>query len=295
MKNWIRKLNESARDNENAFREWLRDELAKEEEPSQPSSAAEAPSEAQARSDGMSGEASSDAPVAPSRDDRSVDDKAPSEEYVVHAAAADALLRRVLARMRDAPEMLSTKHDAGASLAEQIRKHLQSVPAFDEVEVEEPPETDPNAAAPEGASLDTSPLAPTEEEDERTSALAAHFVAWCTRLGPMLSRYYMFERFLQQQTKDDAWRVALVYRDTRAASLQLTSNAPHASEAYWLVEMGDRQWILPQPQSAESFCVTKPVFEHVRAVAPESVSVVFPARVEATDEAYRVRATGSLQ
>jgi hypothetical protein len=105
----------------------------------------------------------------------------------------------------------------------------------------------------------------------------------------------MFERFLQQQTDDDAWRVALVYRDTRADSLQLTNDAPDASDAYWLVEVRDERWVLPQSQSAESFRVTRPVFEHEDVVAPASVSVVFPARVEATGGAYQIRVTGSLQ
>jgi hypothetical protein len=62
------------------------------------------------------------------------DGEAPFDEHALHALAADALLRRVLARMRDAPEMLSTKHDAGASLTEQIRKHLRSTLALERTE-----------------------------------------------------------------------------------------------------------------------------------------------------------------
>jgi len=307
MDDWIRKLNEKAKENESRFREWIR-ETVDEQDPSSdkrkeaPNAQREAHSDA---SDENGEEPNEGFPETDAREDDAV--PAP-ENHVMHAIAADALLRRVLERMKKTPEALSTKHDVGASLAEQIHQHLQAAPAFDDLGASDSPEvvsstSEPQSreSAPQDASLLDTPSGTSEErsaadrQGEQTRTLGALFVSWCQKGGAMLSRYYMFERFLQRETGDDIWHVMPVYCDTQAPTPRLIDDGPDAAEPYWLVEDGDDRWVLPQPQTEDVFCRIAPVFEHDDAVSPASVSAVRPARVKVTGQAYRIRVTGMLQ
>ena len=85
------------------------------------------------------------------------------------------------------------------------------------------------------------------------------FVAWCQKGGPMMSRFFMFERTLQQQWPDA--KVFVRYRH-RVANGEVTfvevSSQPIE---YWAIVVKEQAFMVPQPMSASQFRDTTAAFE----------------------------------
>ena len=191
MDDWIRKLSGKARENESRIRDWIRETVGKQEPPVD--ERREAPgTEHKDRStptdEAVSVEGESDGKERGEDEASSLLD----EHRVLHAIAADALLRRVRARMKKTPEMLSSEHHAGASLAKQIHQHLQAAPTFHDARASglsgvnsSPVETSRTVSSPPDEQFSQKEPDPTEEREppgqqkERVGTLGTLFVAWC--------------------------------------------------------------------------------------------------------------------
>lgn len=92
-------------------------------------------------------------------------------------------------------------------------------------------------------------------------ALCEAFIEWCHEGGAMMDRYYMFERKVRDEHSDA--EVTPIYQDTRASGVELTYDAEDISDEFWLVEVGTRHLVFPQPRDATHFRTLDPLFDSV--------------------------------
>lgn len=316
MYDFIEELNQEAEEREKQFREWLRDRIGvdldgREDDPES--------SSPQSSSPPVQPPSSTSSPSDPAKSTAErVPKSAVPSDVSAHAAAADMLLRRALDALEDQTESEDTD-----KLVERIRGHLSAAPTYEVTSPESKAEPSPSDASGESASShamggesdrieDVSSEAPQDAElttveaiddgsgdddshDDTADPLVALFIDWCQQESTMMSRYYMFERFLQQETGEE-WRVVPVYRTLGGSNTNLSTRQNGSSEEFWKVDCAGQMWIVPQPRGNGSFGATDPVFDADEAVRPATVTDVRPPEItQLDDESYRVRSKGALR
>ena len=310
MYDFIRELNQEAEEREKQFRKWLQDRVGvdldgREDDAGSSSTSSSSPS--------VEPPASPSSPSDPGAS--TAEDAAGSavpSNVAAHAAAADMLLRRAL----DALEAQSDAEDTD-ELVERIRGHLSAAPTYDVTSPASDAETSPSGASGEPASSDAKGESDTSDnifseaphesgrppvdatdhisQDDTADPLVTLFIDWCHQESTMMSRYYMFERFLQTETGEE-WRVVPVYRTLGGADVQLSSRREGSSDEFWKVDCAGQMWIVPQPRDDRSFGATDPVFDADEAVQPATLTDVgLPEATQVDDENYRVRSKGALR
>ena len=223
----------------------------------------------------------------------------PTPKTVVHAAAADALLKRVqplLDAIAGGGDVSVVRRRRAHVLLKQIQDHLRQAPPPEATSAAPPPPNSPDGPTPASASRAASEpaeAAPTpEDSSERGTAIAEAFVAWCNRGGAMLSRYYMFERELQN-TAPDA-QVIRIHYDARTND-RFKFDVSDASGEFWLVEQASEAVLLPMPKRDGTFRALDPAFTtDGEPPAPSDLYALTPARLESAEGGYRLRASGHL-
>lgn len=173
---------------------------------------------------------------------------------------------------------------ARANNEELLTLREENVRLKTQLEANEAPEGEPEPE--EGLELEQElepeqVLEPEDPTNEQAEATGAAFVAWCNRGGPLVGRYFMFERALHHVVPDAA--VEPVFRDRVA--LRPTFREAADGPEHWLVRLGTSLYLLPQPQSAEQFRELAPIF--LGEAIPKHVTAVVPARL-VTDGALLV-------
>jgi hypothetical protein len=236
------------------------------------------------------------------------------------------LLRRALDALDDQPDAEDTDE-----LVERIRGHLSAAPTYDVTSPASDAEMSHSGASGEPASSDAmvesdmsdnvfseaphesgTPLDATDDisqddrsqddgreddtsHDDTADPLVALFIDWCHQESTMMSRYYMFERFLHKETGEE-WRVVPVYRTLGGSDVHLSSRQEGSSDEFWKVDCAGQMWIVPQPRDDGSFGATDPVFDADEAVQPATLTDVrLPEVAQVDDESYHVRSKGALR
>jgi hypothetical protein len=317
MYDFIRDLNQEAEKREKQFRKWLQDRVGvdldgREDDAGSSSTSSSSPS--------VEPPASPSSPSDPGAS--TAEDAAGSavpSDVAAHAAAADMLLRRALDALEAQSDAEESRGETTDKLVERIRGHLSAAPTYDKTSPASAAETSPSGASGEPASSssamggksDTSdnvfseaqhesgrpPVDATDHisQDDTADPLVTLFIDWCHQESTMMSRYYMFERFLQTETGEE-WRVVPVYRTLGGADVQLSSRREGSSDEFWKVDCAGQMWIVPQPRDDRSFGATDPVFDADEAVQPATLTDVrLPEVTQVDDESYRVRSKGALR
>jgi hypothetical protein len=136
------------------------------------------------------------------------------------------------------------------------------------------------------------PDADDEDGDPVTATLGRMYVSWCRRGGPLVSRYFMFDKYLQ--AKEPLAKVKPIYRDKTAAAIEFRESAADPVE-YWLIEVGQSLYLLPQPLNNLSFREAEPCFLESDDCSPQSVGSVEPASLNRENGAYSLGAMGTLR
>jgi hypothetical protein len=102
------------------------------------------------------------------------------------------------------------------------------------------------------------------------------YVNWCNRGGPLVSRYFMFEKYLQKD--DPRALVRAIFRSKGAAGITFHTQTNDPVE-YWMVESGQLRLLLPQPQNDSCFREVEPCFEG-KATVPKSLQSIVPTFLE---------------
>jgi hypothetical protein len=324
MYDFIRELNQQAEEREKQFRKWLQDRVGvdldgRQDDTGTSSTPSSSPSVQPASS-----------PSSPSDPGESTAEDAAGSavpsDVAAHAAAADMLLRRALDALDDQPDAEDTDE-----LVERIRGHLSAAPTYDVTSPASDAEMSHSGASGEPASSDAmvesdmsdnvfseaphesgTPLDATDDisqddrsqddgreddtsHDDTADPLVALFIDWCHQESTMMSRYYMFERFLHKETGEE-WRVVPVYRTLGGSDVHLSSRQEGSSDEFWKVDCAGQMWIVPQPRDDGSFGATDPVFDADEAVQPATLTDVrLPEVAQVDDESYHVRSKGTLR
>lgn len=135
------------------------------------------------------------------------------------------------------------------------------------------------------------PSAPAPSRDPG-EAVAQTFVEWCRRGGPMISRDGNFIRELQKHIPEARMRIVRRDLDSPARPIEFDERGGNSPAEYWLVEVGEGRWLLPQPVSGGQFRDTGEVFEG--RAAPSQLQDIRPAEVRQEGSVLRLIRPGLL-
>jgi hypothetical protein len=329
MYDFIRDLNQEAEKREKQFRKWLQDRVGVDLDGRQDDTGS---SSTQSPSPSVQSPSSTSPPSDPG--ESTAEDAAGSavpSDVAAHAAAADMLLRRALDVLEVQSDADESSGENADKLVERIRGHLSAAPTYDVTSPASDAEMSHSGASGEPASSDAvgesdtsdnvftegphesgTPVDATDDisQDDRSQddgreddtshgdtadPLVALFIDWCHQESTMMSRYYMFERFLHKETGEE-WRVVPVYRTLGGSDVHLSSRQEGSSDEFWKVDCAGQMWIVPQPRDDGSFGATDPVFDADEAVQPATLTDVrLPEVAQVDDESYHVRSKGTLR
>lgn len=323
MSGWIERQLQKLRTKEQEYRAWLRENLGEDATNLSDFGKTEKDSIAQADVEVLSqelgdsvedDEGSGESTSEPTSEKTNQDDGSSSP-------AARAAHRRVLIqRAEDLLRRISTLDEAPAPeqrrraerLAKRLRAYLHEAPdpspPEQDGQFDEEDSAEKRGRGPVGSEGKDPSSGPDQEEETKEAvepegsgsgsatdtgvkqALCEAFIEWCHEGGAMVDRYYMFERRVREEHGDV--EVTPIYQDTRASGVELTYDADDISDEFWLVEVGTRHLVFPQPRDATHFRTLDPLFDSVGDPSPETLSDIRPAVVRLDGDSYLLESSG---
>jgi hypothetical protein len=311
MSGWFERQLQKLKAKEQEYRAWLRDNLEEDASGSADSGQAEMDAllnelASNLGDDERTGESVSET-ASDGQDRQGGSSPSPRASHRrVLIQRAEKLLRR-LATLDEAPAQEQCRR--AERLADRLETYLQdtSEPDLDEQSDEEG-SMDKQVQDPAGSEEKDQTSVPDQEEEAKEAAgpegsdsgaatdpgvkqaLCEVFIEWCHEGGAMMDRYYMFERRVRDEHGDA--EVTPIYQDTRASGVELTYDAEDISDEFWLVEVGTRHLVFPQPRDATHFRTLDPLFDSVGDASPETLSDIRPAVVRLDGDSYLLESSG---